>query len=208
MRATTLSAMILLIGCGNGQTSPGDTTPSGDWWNSGSDPGSNDDDNPDSDDDEDEDEDDDEDEGEDDEGEDDEEGEEVGQFFWGELSTSEGLGAVGFFSVSASGVDCEEEFIASSIAPISDCSQCSSAYSMTLGQRELFSDDESGCAASPYGDLSGTVFRFGLSGETLYIDSGSGFEVVPGGFAESEGNDVFFEIGSGEAPEDEEDEEE
>ena len=192
MRTIALSTFVILIGCGTKTSGTSDT---GSWWNDGSSDttpsqGGGD--------------------GEyDEDDEEDDEDDEVGQFFWGEVSTSEGFGAVGFFSASSPGsIDCEEEYEASAFETVSDCSECSVAFALTLGEQEIFDGTEEGCAASPYGDLSGSVFKVGASGETLFIDAGSGWQQVEGGYAELEGEDFFFEIGGDEGDDDEDDEEE
>ncbi|MEL6341893.1 MAG: hypothetical protein AAFV53_02095 [Myxococcota bacterium] len=191
MRTTIVSALLFLVGCDNTNTTNSDT--SGNWWDAGSDSNSGDDDG-DGDGDGDDDDDDD----------DDDEEDEVGQVFWGELETNEGWGAVGYFSVTENGVECDQEFPVTGFEVVNDCSDCSSAYSLTLGEGETFDEAGAGCSTSPYGDLSGTVFRFGVAGGVLYVDTGDGFKSVAGGFAEVEGTEVFFEIGSHEEDEEEE----
>ena len=170
MRALTFTALFFATGCGSKSTA----TDSGAWWDSNSGTSGA--------------------VGEDDE---DDEDDEAGRFFWGEVSDD--FSAVGYFSSDGSSLLCDEEYAAITVAAVSDCEACSTAYALTLSEREVYEESDEGCSDSPYGDLSSTTFRVGEAGGELYIDSGSGWSLIGDSYVEVDGSSFFFGVGEGDS---------
>ena len=156
----------------------GSTASTDDGGTGGVDPEDDDDDDDDSEaeDDDSEAEDDEDDEGEDeddedDEGEDDTAEEEGEAFIWGELEDSgpdrEGWGGI---EVIEGGVElCLIGFELQQTATLSDCSDCTSAFTVSVGQVEV--EQDTSCAAAGFDPttLEGTVWSVGISGEDAYL---------------------------------------
>ena len=119
------------------------------------------------------------------------------------MLVSEGFSAVGYYSLTeADGLTCDLEYQATATAE-SSCTECSTAYRIEVGALDF--SEGSDCESSGYTSLTGSTLLVGSSGETMYMDSGSGWQALSEGFAEEENGDFFFAIGSARDNEDDED---
>ena len=126
--------------------------------------------------------------------EDDEEGDwDEGTIFWGELALDgDGQvesGAVGLYTAEDESLLCEVEYIVTTATGVDDCTECSFAFALELGEEDFSEGDCDGLGLT---GRTGTTMRVGQSGSELLHDDGSGW--VASGESGLEGSDWFFEM--------------
>lgn len=130
----------------------------------------------------------------DEDGEDDEDGDwDEGTIFWGELFLdADGLveeGAVGLYTAEEASLLCEVEYVVTTAAAVDDCTECSFAFAIEVGEEDFSEGDCDGLGLT---GRTGTTMRVGQSGSELLHDDGSGW--VARGESGLEGSDWFFEM--------------
>ena len=138
----------------------------------------------------------DDDDGDDDDDDDDDEADFTpGAVFWGEaFLTDDGIdgGAIGFYlATDDDGLVCEVEYVLAGATAATDCSECSFAYALQVGELDFSEGDETACAGRGWTDLAGATVKAGGAGERLYTDLGDGWQEA--GASELDGEDWFFE---------------
>ncbi len=116
-----------------------------------------------------------------------------GTIFWGELFLDgDGrveAGAVGLYLAEEEGLICEVEYGVTAAAEVDDCTACSFAFALEIGEEDFSEGD---CDGLDLTGRTGTTVRLGQSGATLYWDDGSGW--MAAGESGLEGSDWFFEM--------------
>ena len=141
----------------------------------------------------------------DEEDEEDEEGDEDAGAYWGVFAVADG-GTVEeasgeFFAFEGGEEVCLILFEATASDPPTACSECSQAWTFTVGSPEAEIDVDGACERRAPANLEGTQFHLGYAGDTLYRDDGSGWRA--GGEFNVKGNELWMEWSDGGADDEE-----